>query len=418
MLTLLKSTLSSLPTYYLSLFSIPMSVARRIEKMQRNFLWGGLANEHKYHLVNWQQICTPIPNGGLGIRNVAVFNKALLGKWLWRYATEPMSLWRWVVASKYGSQWGGWCSNQGRAPHGVSLWKQIRAGWNGFSPFITFKVGDGSRIKFWHDSWCGTQSLRDSFTALFRLARNQEATVADHLHIHGNTHSWDIEFSCSVQDWEVAVVDTFMEVLYSTHIHRGSLDSIVWNLSTCETFEVRSFYSAMIQPSHSFPWKSVWKAKVPSRVAFFLWTATLGKILTIDNLRKRRVIIMDWCCMCKTSGESVNHLLLHCPVAGDLWNMIFSIFGVPWIMPRSVADLLYYWNGRLGRSEAGKIWRAMPHCIMWCIWHERNARTFNGEESSIPVLKFLVLQTLYEWLRASNLITSASLSDMLSLCYF
>ena len=286
MLTLLKSTLSSLPTYYLSLFSIPMSVARCIEKMQRNFLWGGLANEHKYHLVNWQQICTPIPNGGLGIRNVAVFNKALLGKWLWRYATEPMSLWRRVVASKYGSQWGGWCSNQGRAPHGVSLWKQIRAGWNGFSPFITFKVGDGSPIKFWHDSWCGTQSLRDSFPALFRLACNQEATVADHLHVHGNTHSWDIEFSRSVQDWEVAVVDTFMEVLYSTHIHRGSLDSIVWNLSTCETFEVRSFYSAMIQPSHSFPWKSVWKAKVPSRVVFFLWTATLGKILTIDNLRK------------------------------------------------------------------------------------------------------------------------------------
>uniref|UniRef100_A0A2N9F9B1 Reverse transcriptase zinc-binding domain-containing protein n=1 Tax=Fagus sylvatica TaxID=28930 RepID=A0A2N9F9B1_FAGSY len=122
-------------------------------------------------------------------------------KWLWRYATEPMSLWRRVVASKYGSQWGGWCSNQGRAPHG---------------------------------------SLRDSFPVLFRLARNQEAIVADYLHVHGHTHSWDIEFSRSVQDWEVAVVDTFME------------------------------------PSPLFSWRSVWKAKVPSRVAFFLWTATLG----------------------------------------------------------------------------------------------------------------------------------------------
>ena len=162
----------------------------------------------------------------------------------------------------------------------------------------------------------------------------------------------------------------------------------------------------------------MWKAKVPSRVAFFLWTTTLGKILTIDNLRKRRVIITDWCCMCKAGGESANHLLLHCPVAGELWNMIFSLFGVPWVMPRGVVDLLYCWNGRLGRSEAGKIWKAIPHCIMWCIWRERNARTFNGEESSIPALKFLFLQTLYEWLRASNLITSVSLSDMLMLLYF
>ena len=40
-LTLLKSTLSSLPTYYLSLFTIPSHVANKIEKLQRDFLWGG-----------------------------------------------------------------------------------------------------------------------------------------------------------------------------------------------------------------------------------------------------------------------------------------------------------------------------------------------------------------------------------------
>lgn len=33
-----------------------------------------------------------------------------------------------------------------------------------------------------------------------------------------------------------------------------------------------------------FPWKSIWKAKVPSKVAFFAWSAALRKILTIDNL--------------------------------------------------------------------------------------------------------------------------------------
>jgi hypothetical protein len=50
-------------------------------------------------------------------------------------------------------------------------------------------------------------------------------------------------------------------------------------------------------------------------VAFFVRSAALGKILTHDNLRKRNVIVIEWCCLCKKSGESIDHLLLHCEVA-------------------------------------------------------------------------------------------------------
>ena len=72
-MTLLKSTLSSLPTYYLSLFTIPMHVANKIEKLQRNFLWG----DSKTHLVGWDKVCAPLENGGLGVRKLTTFNKAL-----------------------------------------------------------------------------------------------------------------------------------------------------------------------------------------------------------------------------------------------------------------------------------------------------------------------------------------------------
>jgi hypothetical protein len=81
-LTLIKSTLSNLPTYFLYLFPIPVSVANRLEKVQRDFLWGGLNEEHKFHLVKWAHICSPRQEGGLGIRNLRTFNLALLGKWL------------------------------------------------------------------------------------------------------------------------------------------------------------------------------------------------------------------------------------------------------------------------------------------------------------------------------------------------
>jgi hypothetical protein len=72
--TLIKSTLSNLPTYMLSLFPIPAHVAKHIEKIQRDFLWGGMNDETKFHLVEWAKMCSPIDEGGLGIRNLRRFN--------------------------------------------------------------------------------------------------------------------------------------------------------------------------------------------------------------------------------------------------------------------------------------------------------------------------------------------------------
>ena len=66
-LTLLRSTLLSLPTYYLSLFTILASVANRLVRLQRNFLWAGTGNGFKHHLVWWDTVCSPIDNVSLGV---------------------------------------------------------------------------------------------------------------------------------------------------------------------------------------------------------------------------------------------------------------------------------------------------------------------------------------------------------------
>jgi hypothetical protein len=63
----------------LSLFPLLASVTKRIEKLQHDFLWGGLGVEFKYHLMSWSNVCSPISKGGLGIKNLMVFNRALLG---------------------------------------------------------------------------------------------------------------------------------------------------------------------------------------------------------------------------------------------------------------------------------------------------------------------------------------------------
>ena len=57
-LTLIRSMLSSLPIYFLSLFRMPKLVCSRLEKIQIDFLWGGGNLERKPHLVNWKTVCS------------------------------------------------------------------------------------------------------------------------------------------------------------------------------------------------------------------------------------------------------------------------------------------------------------------------------------------------------------------------
>ena len=106
-LMLLKSTPSSLPTFFFSLFTIPKAVVARLESIQMNFLWGFSMGCFKYPLVGWDKVCLPVEMDGLGIRNVVPFNQALLGKWLWRYGHEVTHLWQHVISSKYGEGQGG-----------------------------------------------------------------------------------------------------------------------------------------------------------------------------------------------------------------------------------------------------------------------------------------------------------------------
>jgi hypothetical protein len=102
-------------------------------------------------------------------------------------------------------------------------------------------------------------------------------------------------------------------VLHSAIVSRDRADRLWWVSSKKGLFKVKSFFSLLACfEGRCFPLKSVWRTQAPSRAAFFIWSTTLGKILIVDNLRKRHIIIVDRCCLCKRDEESVDHLLLHC----------------------------------------------------------------------------------------------------------
>ena len=96
-------------------------MAPRLERIQRNFLWGSSVECFKYPLVAWEKVCSPHELGGLGIRKLVPFNQARLGKWLWRYGHETSHLWRRVIAMKYGEGKWGWCTRAYSRAHGCGL---------------------------------------------------------------------------------------------------------------------------------------------------------------------------------------------------------------------------------------------------------------------------------------------------------
>jgi hypothetical protein len=418
-LTLLKSTLSSLPTYYLSLFPIPVSVAKRIESLQRNFLWGGMGEEQKLHLVAWDKVCSPIPQGGLGVRHLIPFNRALLGKWLWRFGLEEMHLWRRVVVAKYGLGRGGWLSNIPRGTHGCGLWKHICMGWEVFSSHIHFEVGLGSRVSFWHDRWCSDRPLKELFPRLFEFSLNQADTVDSVLVPQGMGQSrvWNILFERDFNDWEMDQVMTFFSLLHF-HTPRGDeVDKLVWGPSRKGTFDSRSFYQVLHNPPDlCFPWKSIWRVKAPPRVAFFMWTATWGRILTCDNLKRKGFVLASWCCMCKNTEETVDHLLIHCWFARQLWIFVFQSVGINWVLPHHVPEMLFGWWNWFGKRSSG-VWNLIPSCLMWTIWRERNKRTFENMETPLAKTIELFFVTLFDWSRAWGLTSSTSVGEFLESIY-
>ena len=137
--------------FTLSLLHIPRVVRLRLEKIQKDFLWGGGALERKPHLVKWVNICSDKRKGGLGVRCLSTLNRTLLCKWNWRFAAERETLWKHVISRKFGEEEGRWCTREVREGFGVGFWKEIRKEVSLLQNKIVFFVGDGRRVTFWKD---------------------------------------------------------------------------------------------------------------------------------------------------------------------------------------------------------------------------------------------------------------------------
>ncbi len=105
-------------------------------------------------------------------------------------------------------------------------------------------------------------------------------------------------------------------------------------------------------------------------------------------------------------------------MAYELWTTVFPMFGVHWTMLHRVVDLLACWQGRFGQHRSAEIWKVIPHCLMWCLWWERNSRLFEDCERNILDLGLQFLMTLSDSRGVTWLFSSHTFLKFLDLCTF
>jgi len=179
---LIKSVITVIPLYYLSLFKVPESVYRRIINIQRRLLWGWGKEKRPVAWVSWKNICKPKEEGGLGIRDIRKFNAAFLAKWRWRCISEEKGRWKECLDSKYDLEY-----NVTRTPLKLQSWwwRDVRKvcgeeGTNGwFQKEVGWSIGRGDKARFWEDVWVGNANLKSLFPRLYSISMNQGQKVEE-----------------------------------------------------------------------------------------------------------------------------------------------------------------------------------------------------------------------------------------------
>ena len=110
----------------------------------------------------------------------------------------------------------------------------------------------------------------------------------------------------------------------------------------------------------------------------FTWKVWWGKVLTVDQLKRRGFQLTNRYPMCKAEEQNLDHLFLYCSSIWGFWDHFTALSGVDWVCPLQIKDLMMGWSTFPIRKEAKKLWKAALYSLLRAIWKERNRVTFNN----------------------------------------
>ncbi|GJU27390.1 putative RNA-directed DNA polymerase, eukaryota, reverse transcriptase zinc-binding domain protein [Tanacetum coccineum] len=190
-LSLIKSVLNSLPTYFMSIYKVHVSICSKLESMRNKFFIGSEIGEKKLTWVSWRKCLASKNLGGLDIGSIFALNAGLLFKWIWQFMRNSNDLWAKVLKAIHGHNGG---------IHVESMYSPIKGTWSGILFMINSlklkgidllslcvrKVGNGASIQFWKDTWCGSQPLKSLFLRIHLLDNDKGCYVVDRI----SSHDW------------------------------------------------------------------------------------------------------------------------------------------------------------------------------------------------------------------------------------
>ena len=179
---------------------------------------------------------------------------------------------------------------------------------------------------------------------------------------------WNPCFSRALNDWEVEEAEIFLECLHGRRVLEDVEDMVVWNKSKSSKFSTKSLYRALeVDCPILFPYSCIWNVWVQPKISFFAWEAAWGKALTLDLVQKRGLSLANRRFMCLENEETIDHLLLHCSKTRTLWELLYTLVGVSWVLPSSVRETLLSLYGSFVGKKRRKVWRAAPLHIFWMV---------------------------------------------------
>ena len=149
-----------------------------------------------------------------------------------------------MIGVKYGQEDFGWRTKEARGTYGVGVWKEIMKEAKWCWDNIKFKVGKGTRVKFWTAQWCGNATLSQNFPQLFELAVHRNATVNEMWDSSIGQGGWNLRFHRDFNDWELDLIRGLLNMLKDFRISSEE-DVVLWKGGGHGKYGVKVAYNVL-----------------------------------------------------------------------------------------------------------------------------------------------------------------------------